>query len=71
MVNFAILPDRKVKMKESEKINKCSGLGRELLKQSNMGVTVIQIVVGGLGTVLKSLEIVLEELKIVARIEIN
>ena len=54
----------RVEIKESEKINKCMDLTRELRKLWNMKVTVIPIVISVLGMVLKGLERGLEELEI-------
>ena len=56
-------------MKEYKKIDKYLDLTRELKKLWNMRVKVIPIAVGALGTVPKSLEKRLEELKIGGRIE--
>ena len=68
-VDFAVSADHRVKMKESEKINKYLDLARELRKLWNMKVKVVPIVIGGLGTVPKGLENSLGELEIRGRIE--
>ena len=52
MIEFAILADHRVKMKESKKIDKYLDLARELKRPWNMKVTVVPIIVGALGTVL-------------------
>ena len=69
LVDFAIPVDQRLKIKESENINKYLDLTRKLKKQWNMKVTVIPIVVGALGTVPKGLEKKVEKLKIKGRIE--
>ena len=61
-----------MKIKVNEKVDKYLDFARELKKkqkQWNMRVTVIPVVVGALGTVLKSLERGLEVLEIRGRIE--
>ena len=63
-MDFAIPVDWGVKTKESEKLDKYLDFARDLKKLWNMKVTVISIVVGMFGTVYKSLEKKLEELKI-------
>ena len=55
-MDFAILADQRVKLKESEKINKYLDLARELKKLWKMKVTVIPIVISALGVVTKGLE---------------
>ena len=53
LVDFAVLADIRMKIKESEKINKDLDLARELEKKlCNMKVTRNKIVIGGFGTVL-------------------
>ena len=69
-MNFAVPTDSKGKMFKGETINKCLDLARELKKLWNMMLTVISVVAGALGTVPKSLEKRLEELKIRRRMEI-
>ena len=53
---FAVPVDHKVKIKEREKIDKYLDPAREHKTLLNMNVTVITIVIGALGTVLKDLE---------------
>ena len=62
-MNFAVPADHRVKLKESEKKNKYLFLAKELKKLWNMKVTIIPIVIGGLGTVTKGLIKELEELE--------
>ena len=50
-MDFALLADHGVKLKESEKRNKYLDLARELKKLWNMKVTVIPFIIGALGTV--------------------
>ena len=69
LVNFVILSDHKVKIKVTEKIDKCLDLARELKKLGNMKVSVIPNVDRVLGAVLKNLEKWLAELKMRGRIE--
>ena len=65
MVNFTVPADRMVKLKESKKRDKYIDLARELKKKLwNMKVTVIQIVIGALGTVSKEVIKGLEDMKI-------
>ena len=56
--DFTIPADHRVKIKESEKLNKYLDRARELKKKKlwNMKVMVIPIIVGTLGTVLDGLE---------------
>ena len=68
-MGFPVPTGHRIKMKESKKTIKYLDLAREQKKLWNMMVTVIPIVVGELGTVPKSLERDLEELKIRGRIE--
>ena len=69
IVNFAVLADHKVKLKESEKRDEYLDLARELKKLWNMKVTVIPIAIGALGTVTKRLVQRLEDLEIKGRVE--
>ena len=57
------------KLKENEKRDKYLDLARELKKLRNMKVTIILIVIGGLGTVTKGLVQGLEDLEISGRVE--
>ena len=53
IVDFDVPVDHRVKLKESEKRDKYLDLARELKKLWNMKVTVIPIVIGALGTLIK------------------
>ena len=61
-MDFAVPADHRVKLKESEKKYKYLDLAWELKKLWNMKVTVILIVIGDLGTVIKRLIQRLEDL---------
>ena len=63
-MKFAVAADLKAKIKESESRHKYWDLTREQRKLWNMSVTVIQIVIGALGTVPEGLERGLEKLEI-------
>ena len=52
-VNFAVPADYRVKFKENEKKDKYLDLARELKKLWNMKLTMIPIVIGTFGTVIK------------------
>ena len=55
-MDFAILADQKVKLKESDKKNKCLDLVKELKKKlCNVNVTVIPILIGVLSTITEGL----------------
>ena len=56
--------DHKIKIIESEKINKYLDLARKLKKLWNIRMTVMPIVFSALGTIYKGLEKRLEELEI-------
>ena len=64
IVDFAVLADYRIKLKENEKKDKYLNLARELKKLQKMKVTVIPIVIGALGTVTKGLLKGQEELEI-------
>ena len=55
IVDFAVLADHRIKLKECEKKDKYLDLARELKKLWNMKVTIILIVIGAFGTVNKGL----------------
>ena len=55
IVDFAVLADNGIKLKESEKKDKYLDVARELKKLLNMKVTIIPIVIGAFGTVTKRL----------------
>ena len=63
-MDFALLADHRIKLKESEKKNKYLNLARELKTLWNMKVTITPIVVGAFGTVTKRLLKGLEDLEI-------
>ena len=63
-MNFVILTNHRVKLKEGKKVDKYLELARELKKLWNMKVTVIPIVIGMPGTVAKGLVQRLEDLEI-------
>ena len=63
-MDFAVLLDNRVKIKESEKIKKYLNLAREVRMLWKMRLKEIPIVVGALGTGLKGGENELEELEI-------
>ena len=69
IVDFAVLADHRVKLKECEKRDKYLNLARELKKLWNMKVMIIPIVVGALGTVTKRLVQGLEDLEIMGWVE--
>ena len=69
IVNFAVLADHRVKLKENEKKDKYPDLARELKKLWNIKVTVIPFVIGGFGTVTKGLLKGLKDLEIRGRVE--
>ena len=64
IVDFAVLANHRIKLKECEKRDKYPDLARELKKLWNMKVTIILIVIGAFGTVTKGLLKGLEDLEI-------
>ena len=70
IVDFAVLVDHRINLKESEKKDKYLDLARELKKLWNMKVTMVPIVIGVLGTITKGLLKGLEDLKVGGRVEI-
>ena len=68
-MDFAVPADHRVKLKKREKKDKYLDLARELKKLWNISVTVIPIVIGGLGTVTKGLVQGLEDLEIRGQVE--
>ena len=54
-MDFAVLDDHRIKLKEREKKNKYLDLAREPKKLWNMKVTIIPIMIGAFGTVTKGL----------------
>ena len=69
IVEFAVLVDHKIKLKKNGKREKYLDLTRELKKLWNMKVTVIPIVIGALGTVIKELVPGLENLEVRGRVD--
>ena len=69
VVDFAVLADCRINLKESEKKDKYQELDRDLKKVWNMKVTIIPIVNGALGTVTKGLIQRLKDLEIRRRKE--
>ena len=63
-MDFAILTDDIVNLKESEKIDKYLDLAREPIKKWNTKMTVIPMIVDLLGTILKGFKKRLVELEI-------
>ena len=63
-LNFAVLADHRVKIKESDMRDKNLDVDRELWKLWNMQVAVIPTVIGALGIFFHDLEKRLKELKI-------
>ena len=68
-MEFAVLADRRAKLKETEKKDKYPDLARELKKLWNMKVTFIPIVIIGLGTVTERIIKGLEDLEIIGQME--
>ena len=68
-MDFVVLADHKVKLKENEKKDKYLDLARELKKLWNMKVTIIPIVISALDTVTEGLLKGLEDLEIRGRVE--
>ena len=70
IVDFAVLDDNRIKLKECEKKEKYIDLVRGLKKKIwKMQVTIIPIVIGAFGTVTKGLLNGLEDLEVVGRVE--
>ena len=69
IVDFAVLADHRINLKESEKKAKYPDLARELNKLWNMKVTIEPIVIGALGTITKGLLKGLEDLEVGGRVE--
>ena len=69
-MDFAVLADHRVKLKESEKKEKYLDLAREINKNLwNMMVTVISYVIGALGAFLIGLVKRLEDMEIRGQVE--
>ena len=69
IVDFAVLADHRINLKECEKKDKYLDLAWELKKLWNMHVTIIPIVIGVFGTVTKWLLKGVEDLKVGRRVE--
>ena len=69
IADFAVPADHRIKLKECKKKDKYLDLARELKKVWNMKVTVIPIVIGAFGTVIKRLLMILEDLEFGGRVE--
>ena len=67
IVDFAVPPGHRIKLKECEEKDKYFDLARELKKLWNMKVTIIPIVIGAFGTVTKGLLKGLEDLEVGSR----
>ena len=55
IVDFAVLADHRINLKECEKKNKYIDLARELKKHLNINVTIVLIVIGAFSTITKGL----------------
>ena len=64
IVDFAVPADYRIKLKESEKMDKYLNLARELKELWNMRVTIIPIMIDAFGTITKGLLKGLEDLEI-------
>ena len=69
IVDFAVLADYRIKLKECEKRDKYLDHARELKKLWNMKVTIMPIVIGAFGMVTKGLLKSLEDLEVGDRVE--
>ena len=69
IVDFAVPADHRINLKEGEKKDKYLDLARELKKLWNMKVTIVPIVIGALGTVIKGLFKGLEDVEVGGRVE--
>ncbi len=69
IVDFAVLADHRIKLKECEKMDKYLDLARELKKLWNVQVTIIPIVIGAFGTITKGLLKGLENLDVGGRVK--
>ena len=69
IVDFAVLADHRIKLKEWEKRDKYLDLAGEFKKLWNMKVTIIPIVIGAFGTITKGLLKGLEDLEVGGRVE--
>ena len=69
IVNFAVPADYRIKLKEYEKKDPYLDLARELKKLWHMKVTIVPIVIGAFGTIIKRLLKGLEDLEVDGRAE--
>ena len=69
IVDFAVLDDHRIKLKECEKRYKYLDLARELKKLLNMKVTIVPIVIGAFGTITKGLLKGRKDLEVGGRVE--
>ena len=69
IVDFAVSADHRINVNESEKKDTYLDLARELKKLWNMRVTIVQVVIGALGTITKGLLKGLEDLEIGGQVE--
>ena len=69
IVDFAVLADQRIKLKECEKKDKYLDLARELKKLWNMKVKILPVVIGAFGIVTKELLKRLEDLEVGGRVE--
>ena len=69
IVDFAVLADHRINLKESEKEDKYLDLARELKKLWNMKVTIVPIVIGALGSITKGLLKGLDDLEVDGLVE--
>ena len=68
-MDFAVLADDRVKLKESETRNIFVDLAREIKIIMNIKVTMIPIIIGALGAIPKGLAKGLEDLEIRGQVE--
>ena len=68
-MDFAVLADHRIKLKECEKKDKYLDLAREMKKLWNMKLTIVPIGIGALGTITKGLLKGLEDLEVGGRVE--
>ena len=69
IVDFSVLADHRINLKEREKKDKYLDLARELKKLWNMKVTIVPIVIGALGTISKGLLKGLQDLEVGGRVD--
>ena len=69
IVDFAVLVDYRIKLKECEKKDKYLDIAREIKKLWKMKVTIVPIMIGTLGIVTKGLLKGLEDLEVGGQVE--